>query len=310
MKKKLITIGVPAYNEELNVETTYRELKKQADKNKKYRFEFIFVDNGSEDATRQVIKSLAKKDKDVKGIFLSRNFGPEASGQAALETSKGDAFIFFECDLQDPPELITTFIKKWEKGSDIVIGTRTKIDDTFFMILTRKTFYAIFKLIANISVPVNSGAFGLIDRRVLDSLRSMPEKYRFYRGLRAWVGFKTAYVPYKRRKRMRGKSSYSFLGYIKHAERSVFGFSYLPLDFIIYLGLLVVIFSFAFILFFMYQWIFNSQPINSQITTFFLIFFFGGIQLLAISIIGKYIQVIVEETKNRPTYIIESSVNL
>ena len=270
----------------------------------------IFVDNGTDDNTRILIKKLAKNDKRVVGVFLSRNFGPEASGEAALRHSKGEAFIFYECDMQDPAELIPDFINEWEKGYKIIIGVRDKSDENKLMNSIRKTFYKVFRSISNINIPVNAGAFGLLDRVAIDSLCSLPEKFRFFRGLRAWIGFKTKEIHYKRKERTRGKSSYNIYDYVKFSERGIFGFSYLILDFMIYGGMAVVLFSFLFIVAYLYTVIVIGNPIKASIPTMLVIVFFGGVQLLAISIIGKYIQVIVEETKNRPMYIVEETINI
>lgn len=307
--KKLISIGIPCFNEELNVVPCYLALKKTTSQIKNYDFEFIFVDNGSLDNTRNKIQEIAKKDKKVVGVFLSRNFGPEATPQAALDYAKGNAFILFEGDLQDPPELIKQFIKKWEEGYQVVVGMRTKSVDNILMTLARKLFYKIFKKMSNIDVPVNAGSYGIIDRKVIQALKSLPEKYRFYRGLRSWVGFKTAFITYKRRKRERGKTSYNFIDYIKHAERGFFGFSYLVLDFMIYAGFILVVLSFIFLIGYLYVVFAYGNPINASIPLMLTVVFFGGVQLLAISIIGKYIQVTVEETKRRPVYIVDELVN-
>ena len=309
--KKLISIGIPCFNEELNVYPTYNTLVKIIrGLTKKYNFEFIFVDNYSNDKTREKIKELSKKDNRVVGIFLSRNFGAEASGQAAIDYAKGEAFIFLEADLQDPPELIPKFIKHWEKGNNVVIGIRDKIEDNIFIMFLRKLFYRVFKLISYMDVPVNAGSFGLIDKKVIEAIKLIPEKYRFFRGLRAWVGFKTTHVNYNRKQRKLGKTSYNFFDYIKHAERGIFGFSYLLLDLMVYGGFIIVFFSFLFIIGYLYTVIVIGNPIKASIPTMLAIVFFGGVQLLAISVIGKYIQVIVEETKNRPMYIVEETVNI
>lgn len=304
-----ISICVPCFNEEENIVVMYESLKKIANKNKKYVFEIIFTDNKSQDNTRRLIRKLAKKDKQVKGIFLSRNFGSESSGQAALNYANGDAFIAISCDFQDPPEMINMFIKKWEEGYDVVMGSYTSNQEGFLMTNIRKFFYKILKKIASTNIPVNVTGFGLLDRKVVLALRSLPEKYRFARGLTAWVGFKQTYIPYQRKKRERGKSSYNLFDYIKQAERGFFGFSYLSLDLMVYGGFLLVLFSFLFIIGYLYTVIFIGNPIKASIPLMLAIVFFGGIQLLAISIIGKYIQVIVEETKNRPMYIVEDTVN-
>jgi len=306
--KKKISIGIICFNEEPNVPLVHRELSKVASKAKKYNFEFIFVDNASTDNTRREIKKVAKLDKRVLGVFLSRNFGPESSSQASLDFATGDGFILYEGDMQDPPMVILDFINEWEKGVDVVVGIRNKIDDTAFMTFIRRTYYRIFKAMSNINVPVNAGSFALLDRKVMDAIRQMPEKNRFYRGLRAWVGFKTSYVIYQRQRRKLGKTSYNFLGYIHHAERSFFGFSYLPLDIIVYLGLLLVFLSFIWILAFLVPVFFSGQSLKESTLILISIVLFGGIQLLALSVIGKYIQVIVEETKNRPVYIVEKII--
>ncbi|MBU1031632.1 glycosyltransferase family 2 protein [Patescibacteria group bacterium] len=307
-KKKHISIGVICFNEEPNVAFAYKELVEITDKNKKYNYDFIFVDNGSTDNTREEIRNITKKDKRVAGVFLSRNFGNEASVQASLDYAQGDAYVCFEGDLQDPARIILDFIKEWEKGFDVVVGVRTKTADNFIMTKVRKLYYRIFKSISNIEVPVDAGSFALIDKKVMNAIKQLPEKHRFNRGLRAWVGFKTTFVNYHRRPRQRGKSSYNLLGYIHHAEKSFYGFSYVPLDIIVYAGLFIVILSFIFIIIYLSSFILFDQKIEIPKLILFSIVLFGGIQLLALSIIGKYIQVIVEETKARPVYIVEEVV--
>lgn len=295
--RKIISFSIACFNEELNIIPTYNELNKITEKyKKKYIFEFVFSDNCSQDKTQQIISNLTKRDKRVVGVFLSRNFGHESNGQAAMDFCSGDAVIPIECDLQDPPELIPQFIKRWEEGYDIVAGIRDQSEDKSIMQVIRKTFYNVFKSISNIDIPLNSGAFSLMDRKVVNALNSLPEKYRFFRGLRAWIGFKTAYIYYDRVKRQRGKSSYSFINYFKHAERGIFGFSYLILDMIFYFGILITLLSALFLI--------------ARFSLYSLIVFIGSVLLFAISIIGKYIQVIVEETKNRPMYIVEETINI
>lgn len=307
---KKISISIPCYNEEENVVITYKALKNVLDKATKYEYELIFTDNESKDSTKNLILKIAEKDKKVKGIFLSRNFGPESSGHAGLDYATGDAFVGIGCDLQDPPDLIPEFIKKWEQGYDIVMGVYKKVDENILMKFIRGMFYKLFNKISNTQIPVNAVGFGLYDRKVVEALKSLPEKYRFERGLTAWVGFKKTYITYERRKRMKGKSSYNFFDYIKHAERGIFGFSYLVLDLMVYGGFTLVFFSFLFIIGYLYTVVVIGNPIKASIPLMLGIVFFGGIQLLAISIIGKYIQVIVEETKNRPMYIVEETVNI
>jgi len=309
MKKK-ISIAIPCFNEEPNIKTTYDRIKSVIQKFKQHNFEFIIVDNGSTDKTKEVVKKIVKKDKRVKGIFLSRNFGPEASATACYTYATGDVIIAIAADLQDPPELIPKFIQKWEQGNDIVFGIYTKTEDPLFITWIRKAFYIIFKSISNIDVPVNATGFGLVSRKATDAFLSLPEKFRFSRGLLSWVGFKRDYIYYEKNRREKGKSSYSFFDYVKHAERGIFGFSYLILDLMIYGGFILVLFSFLFIIGYFYTVVVVGNPIKASIPTLLVIVFFGGVQLLAISIIGKYIQVIVEETKGRPVYIVDETANI
>lgn len=309
MLKKIVTITIACYNEQDNIIDMYSKLNNITNKIKKYTFEYIFVDNGSLDNTRQIIVNIAKKDKKVKGIFLSRNFGPEASLSASHDFSTGEAVISIPCDFQDPPLLIPKFIKKWEEGANIVIGIYQKSEEDNVTRIIRKIFYKLFKLISNIDIPINASGSGLLDKKALIALKSLPEKYRFFRGLRSWIGFKVSHVSYKKQKRNKGKSSYNFIDYVKHAERGMFGFSYLALDLMVYTGFFLVLLSFIFIIGYLYTVLVIGNPINASIPIMLVIVFFGGIQLLAISIIGKYIQVIVEETKARPIYIVEDTIN-
>jgi len=309
MKKKGISIVISCYNEGKNVELAYIVLKKIIRSEKTYHFELIFVDNGSADNTKEYITKLAKNDNLVKGIILSRNFGPESSTQAGFDYANGDAIIWYAGDMQEPAELIPKFIKKWEEGYDSVIGIYTKSEDPWLMKFLRMSFYKVMKGIANVDVPVNSSGFGLYSRKVIEAMRSLPEKYRFHRGIRAWVGFSTGFIKYERRKRKIGHSSYSLKSYFQHAERSVFGFSYLPLDLLIYAGLFLVVCSFTFIISYIIFFLLFGNPIKGAVTILVAVVFFGGINLLALSIIGKYIQVIMEETKARPTYIVDTIIN-
>ena len=306
--KRLISVVIPCYNEAQNIEKAYALLKKTTGRLGNYSFEYVFVDNGSEDESRKQITKIANKDSRVKGIFLSRNFGPESSAQAGFDHAKGDALIAYPCDMQEPASLFPIFIKKWEEGYDSVIGIYTKTEDLFWMKFLRKIFYNIMKVISNIDIPINNSGYGLYSRKVIDAMKNLPEKFRFGRGIRAWVGFTTSYISYERKPRLYGKSSYSLINYFKHAERSVFGFSYLPLDLLIYAGLFLVACSFLFIIGYIIFFFLFGNPIKGAVTILVSIVFFGGINLLALSIIGKYIQVIVEETKARPTYIIDSII--
>lgn len=308
MSKQLISIYVPFYNEQNSVVSVYKELMQILSKIKKYIFELIFIDNGSTDKTREEIEKLKKDDSRVTGIYLSRNFGPESASQAGLDRARGDAVIEYFCYFENLAYLIPQFIKKWEKGYDSVLGINTVTEDPFWMEFLRKTFYRMMKYIFDIEIPVQSGGITLMSRRVVDAMNTLPETYRFMRGIRSWVGFRTVFVEYQGKKRINKQYPYSLISYYAEAQRSVFGFSYLPLDLLIYFGFILVILSFLFIIFYLCFFFLYGNPIKGAVTILVAIVFFGGINLLALSIIGKYIQVIVEETKKRPFYIVDKVI--
>lgn len=307
--KKTISVIVPTYNEEENIEYAYSELRKTFKKIPQYEYEIVFVDNASTDRSRILIKKIAKKDKKVTALFMSRNFTSEYSSQAAMKQAIGNAITVVDCDLQDPPEVILQFVKEWEKGFQVIIGVRNKISDTFFMSIVRKLFYIIFKKLANIDMPINAGSFCLLDRKVMDVINNLPERNRFFRGLRAWVGFHVAKVYYERKGRHFGESKNRLSDYLNDSQRGLLGFSFIPLDIITSLGFLLVGISFVFILGYLFTVFVFGNPVNASIPILTAIVFFGGVQTLAISIVGKYIQIIFEEVKGRPTYIIDEIIN-
>lgn len=307
--RKTISIVIPCYNEETNIEYAYIQVKKVFSKIPNYNYEIIFIDNCSTDTSPKLIRQIAKKDKNVVAVFLSRNFGGEYSSLAGMQLATGEATCVLDCDLQDPPELLPKFIKKWEKGYEVVIGSRLDIDDSYLMRLIRKFFYKVFKLISNIEIPINAGTYSFIDKKVMEIINSLPEKNRFFRGLRAWAGFKVAKVEYVRRTRRFGKSHNTIIDYLRDAERGFFGFSFVPLEIVTYLGFALVLVSFVFISVYIVLFLFLGNPIPGFMTTISLIAFLGGVQILAISIIGKYVQIIFEEAKNRPPYIVREIIN-
>jgi len=308
-RQKILSIVVPIFNEEDNIEYAYKEIIKVLKTIPKYDYEILFVDNYSTDKSREIIKSLVKKDKKITAIFMSRNFTSEYSSHAAMKQAIGDILTIVDCDLQDHPKIIPRFIKKWEKGYLVVVGVRNVINDSFLMKIIRKSFYILFKKMANIEMPLNAGTFCLLDRKVLDIIINLPEHNRFFRGLRSWVGFKVAYVEYERGKRKYGQTKNSFSDYVRDAQRGLLGFSFIPLDLMTTFGFCLTIFSFIFALVYLLWAIIFGNPIKASIPIILSIFCFGGIQMLGISIIGKYIQIVFEEVKNRPSYIIEEILN-
>jgi len=273
-------------------------------------YEIIFVNDCSPDDAREVLAELAAKDPGVVVINHSRNFGSQAAFASGLRIATGDAAILMDGDLQDPPELIETFVEKWKEGFDVVYGVRVQREATRTMQVAYKLFYRLFRATSYLSIPLDAGDFSLIDRRVMDALKSLPENNLFLRGLRAWVGFKQTGVPYVRPERMFGTTTNSLLKNLGWARKAIFSFSYVPLDAIMALAFLMVAISFVAILFQIVARIFLPSLVPAGFTTLIvLILFLGGIQLLCLGIIGSYLAHIYDEVKRRPPFIVESILN-
>lgn len=306
--KKIVTIGIPCFNEEENVERTYNATRTILKRAPDYLFKFLFVDNGSSDETRKKILKVIKRDKTARGVFLSRNFGFEASVAALMHNAVGEAIVILPCDLQDPPELILKFIKKWEQGYNIVAGRYLNTQEDVLTTLLRRIFYYIFKKISDLDIPVNTSEFSLLDRKALDALRTLPEKFRFFRGLRVWIGFKVAFVKYHRKKRLYGSSAYNWISYFKYSERGIYGFSYLLLDIMMYATLFLVCLSSLLVGIYIGYHSIWGIPYEILPTILLAMFFLTSLLLFGMGILGKYIQVLVEEAKQRPVYVIDKIV--
>jgi len=310
LTNKKISVVVICYYDEPAVPVMYERVKKTMRK-VTLDWELIYVNDCSPDNAEQVLRELAEKDKRVTVINHSRNFSSQNAFVSGMKQSLGDAVIILDGDLQDPPEMIYDFVKKWLEGYDVVYGIRAKREAPGFMRIAYKLFYRIFRKLSYIKVPLDASDFSLMDRKVVNSIISMPERDIFLRGLRAWVGFKQTGIKYVRPERMFGTTTNSLIKNIRWAKKGIFSFSYLPLEWISYLAIIIVLFSFLAIVFFLLSYIFNFLPRGSQgiQTIIILVLFIGGIQLFAISVIGEYLAKIFEETKKRPKYIIKEILN-
>ncbi len=305
-KNPFLSIVVPCYNEEDVINIFLNKIFSVLEYVNK-DFEIVFVNDGSRDNTLAVLKEKAQEYDNVRVINLSRNFGKEAALTAGLDASRGEVVVPIDVDLQDPPELILDFIKKYEEGYDVVVGKRVdRTTDSFAKRISAEFFYKIHNKISDIEIPHNVGDYRLMSRRVVDELKKLPESQRFMKGLFAWLGFKTAVVEYKRDERIAGDSSFNGWKLWNFALDGITSFSTAPLRVWLYIGLVL-----AFISFIYGSWIIlktllfgvDSPGYASMITV---VLFLGGIQLMGIGILGEYIGRIYVESKNRPIYIVEN----
>lgn len=273
-------------------------------------YEIIFVNDGSPDNARDVLAQLAAVDPRVVVVNHTRNFGSQNAFTSGMRLATGDAVILLDGDLQDPPEVIPEFYAKWKEGFDVVYGVRVQRDATRFLQVAYKAFYRVFRAASYVPVPLDAGDFSLIDRRVVDALNLLPENNRFLRGLRAWVGFRQTGVPYVRPERMFGRTTNSLRKNLGWARKAIFSFSYIPLDIITVVALITVAVAFLLAVAQILARILQPSLAPPGFTTLIVLtLFMGGIQLLAISVIGGYLAHIYDEVKRRPPYIVESVLN-
>ncbi len=303
LKGKKISAILACYKDEQSIPILFERLIKVF-KDSNYDYEVIFVNDCSPFRDEAIISQLCNRDSHIIGISHSRNFGSQSAFISGMEISSGDAVVVMDGDGQDPPEIITEFIKKWEEGYDIVYGQRIKRKAPLYMQILYKSFYRLFRSLSDIEVPIDAGDFSLIDRKAIDYLLRFPEKDVFLRGLRAWIGFKQIGVPYVRPERLFGKTTNNFLKNIWWAKKGIFSFSTKPLNYIQAVGIGVFIATIALSIFYIINYFLNPPQGAKGITTIiFLVLGLGGVQLISISILGDYIGKIIEEVKNRPKFI-------
>lgn len=309
-KKRSVGISaiVPCYNEEDVVEMTYQRLKGVL-KQIGLTYEMIFVNDGSSDNTLTELKRIARHDKTVKIISLSRNFGHEAATSAGIAFCKGDRAFIIDADLQDPPELLPEMLSIMERENcNVVYGVRkSRKGETVFKKITAKYFYRFLNLLSDIQMPVDTGDFRLIDRKVIDAYTALPEKNKYMRYLITWVGFKQVPLLYERHARAAGKTKYNYMKLFRLAFDVIFYFSKKPLQIAIRLGVVSIIFSFFLTIYTLIGYLFYRTP--GWASTVIIIIFFGGVQLLTLGIIGEYIGSIFDEVKNRPQFIVSEKIN-
>ena len=299
-----ISIVIPCYNEEDNIipltEILLKTLKKYND------YEIIFVDDGSYDKTLKKIKEIRNKNKKIKIISFSRNFGHQNAIKAGFDYSTGDCVISLDSDLQHPPGLIDEMIEKWQQGYQVVYAVRNNFKSLgFFKRTTSKLFYKIINSISDVKMTYNAADFRLIDREVVNAIKQFKENYLYIRGIVSWVGFKQTTIKYKQEKRFSGESKYSLKKMIKFALSGITSFSIKPLKLSLILGFIISFFSFLYGLYALYIAFFTDRAITGWTSVIVSVLFIGGIQLFMIGVLGEYLGKLFMENKRRPNYIIK-----
>lgn len=305
-----ISVMTPCYNEEGNIMNIYQAVKEQFDKLPQYTYEHIFVDNCSTDKSREILRALAKKDKNVKVILNARNFGPNRSGTYGMFQGTGDALICIVCDLQDPPEMIPTFLEKWEEGYKVVLGQKTKSKENPIMFQIRKLYYKIMSALSETEHLENVTGYGLFDKEVLEMIEWMDDPDPYIRGLVTQLGYKYCLVEYTQQERKVGKSSYNFNKYFDFAITGLTHVSKKPLRMATLLGFAMSGISFAFAIVYLvlklvhwYDFDMGTAPILIGM------FLLGSIQLAFIGVIGEYIGAILTKVTKRPMVVEEERIN-
>ncbi len=308
----LLSVVVPCFNEQEVLNLTHGRLINALGKLPGIDFEVVYVNDGSNDRTEEILFALSDEDRRIKVVSLSRNFGHQSAITAGLKYAIGKLVVVIDADLQDPPELIASMISKWQEGFDVVYGVRTGRKEGTFKRLSYKVFYRLFRLLVRIEMPLDSGDFALLDRRVVDLINSLPEKSRFIRGLRTWSGFRQTGLVYERGARAAGDSKYNLPNLIKLAFDGIFNFSTVPLTVIFMTGLITSFISVFAIVVYLVARIgdfkiigYSPGEVPGFTTLILAILFFSGIQLISLGIIGEYLGRLYHETKKRPAYVVK-----
>ena len=309
---KKISLIIPMYYEEEVAKECYNRMSEVLSKIEGYEYELICVNDGSQDKTLPILEEIAKNDKKVKVISFARNFGHQCAVTAGLKYVTGDCVVIIDADLQDPPELIPEMLKLWEEGNEVIYGKRkTREGESVFKLLTAKMFYKTLNALSDVDIPKDTGDFRLVDRKVVDVMNSMPEHNKFLRGLWGWIGFKQIPFEYERKERFAGKTKYPLKKMLKLASDGIIGFSTKPLKMVGALGILAIVISIIILIYSLVSYIFGLNHLTAGWTSIMVtVTLFSGVQLLSIWIMSEYIGRIYDESKSRPQYIIDKTINI
>jgi polyisoprenyl-phosphate glycosyltransferase len=306
---RLISVVVPIYCEQEIIEETYRQLSAVLQSLKGYRYEMIFVDDGSTDRTASTLKMLAAGDTHLKIIRFSRNFGHQLAITAGIRRARGDAVVMIDADLQDPPSLIPQMVQLWEQGNEVVYAKRlAREGEGWLKKATASFFYRLLNRLSAVEIPPDTGDFRLIDRKVAHELNNCAEHNRFVRGLVSWVGFRQAPLEYVRGPRWAGKTKYPLRKMMRFAWDGIISFSDRPLRLSSTLGFLAIMVAFVVLSYGLYQHC-TGHTVRGWTSTMVTILFLGGIQLFTLGIIGEYLSRIYDDIKKRPLYIVQEEIN-
>ena len=309
---KKVSLVIPMYYEEEVAEECYNRVTKVLSSLQDYTYEIIFINDGSQDKTLEILEEIAKKDSNVKIVSFARNFGHQCAVTAGLQEVTGDAIIIIDADLQDPPELIPDMLKLWENGNEVIYGKRkTRDGESKFKLLTAKMFYKTLNALSDVDIPKDTGDFRLVDKKVVDVINSLPEHNKFLRGLFSWVGFKQTPFEYERKERFAGKTKYPLKKMLKLASDGIISFSTKPLKIVGGLGILSMLLSLLILLYAILSFVFHWHNLTAGWTSLMVTMtFLSGIILISLWMIGEYIARIYDEVKQRPQYIIDKKINI
>ncbi len=308
---KKVTLIIPMYYEEEVAQECYNRVIKVLKSIQNYTYEIIFINDGSKDKTLPILEEIASKDKDVKVISFSRNFGHQAAVTAGLKEVTGDAIVIIDADLQDPPELIPEMLKHWEEGYEVIYGKRkARKGESAFKLLTAKMFYKTLNALSDVEIPKDTGDFRLVDRKVVDVINQMPEHNKFLRGLFSWVGFKQEAFEYERQERFAGKTKYPLKKMLKLASDGIIGFSTKPLKLVGGLGIITILISIGILIYSLISYFIGNNVQSGWTSIIVTVTLLSGVQLLSLWIISEYIGRIYDDVKKRPQYIINKKINI
>ena len=300
------SIIAPIYNEHESLPELYRRVCEVMERNGE-PWELLLVDDGSTDGSTEMIQELAQKDAHVRPIIFARNFGHQIAITAGWDHARGDAIVIIDADLQDPPEMILELAKKWKEGYEVVYAVRAEREgETWFKKLTSAVFYRLIYRITDVKIPLDTGDFRLMDRKVVDVLKQMRERHRFPRGMSAWVGFRQVGVPYKRAARYAGSTKYPFRKMARLALNAITSFSYFPLQVATFFGFFSAGLAILAIPVVIYLRMEGRPQFTGPATTLIAVLFLGGVQLISLGILGEYVGRLYDEAKGRPLYILRS----